>query len=115
MISFVIRMRVMPEKKDRFLEIIHGIVAAMEGNEPETRIYAFWRTKTPNEYMLIESHRSVEALKFHIGQHIAVQDELLACLSEPLSAEELGEDRNAQPGNVISMQIHFQPPSFASI
>lgn len=91
MSTLIIRMRVQPEKEERFLEIIHSIVGSMKGNEPDARVYAFWRTQTAHEYLLVESHLDQAALEFHIGRHIEFQKEFGTLLSEPPQVEELGE------------------------
>lgn len=98
MSTLLIRMRIKPEKEDRFLETIHGIVESMPGNEPETRVYAFWRTKTPHEYFMVESYTSEDALKFHISRHIDGQEEFQTLLSEPPEVEELGDFVTGFPG-----------------
>ena len=91
MTTLLIRMQVLPEKEERFLEHIRGIVESMPGHEPETRVYAFWRTKTPHEYFMVESYTSPEALKFHISRHIDGQKEFQTLLAKPPEVEELGD------------------------
>lgn len=91
MTTLLIRMRVLPEKEERFLEYINAIVASMPGHEPDTRVYAFWRTKTPYEYFMVESYTTPEALKFHISRHIDGQKEFQTLLAEPPEVEELGD------------------------
>ncbi len=91
MTTLIIRMQVKPEKESRFLEIVNEIVGAMKTTEPETRIYAFWRTQVPYEYFMIESYTTASALEFHIGQHIGYQKEFSTCLSAPPQTEQLGD------------------------
>lgn len=91
MATLLIRMRVLPEKEERFLEIITQITGSMKDAEPDTRVYAFWRTKNPYEYFLVESYTTSEALEYHIGRHIGFQEEFGTCLAQPPDVEELGE------------------------
>lgn len=91
MTTLVIRMQVKPEKEERFLEIVNTIIGAMKTTEPETRVYAFWRTQTPHEYFMIESYLSAAALEFHIGEHIGYQEEFGSCLAAPPHVETLGD------------------------
>lgn len=91
MTTLLIRMRVLPEKEARFLEITNSIVEAMNGNEPDVRVYAVWRTENEHEYFLVESYLNPEALEFHIGRHIAFQEEFGTLLSEPPKVERLGD------------------------
>lgn len=91
MTTLVIRLQVKPEKEDRFLEVINEIVGSMKGNEPQTRVYAFWKTKTPYEYFMLESYTTASALQHHIGRHSAFQEEFATFLSSPSKIEELGE------------------------
>lgn len=91
MTTLIIRMQVKPEREERFLEIIHSIVASMKGAEPETRVYAFWRTQTPHEYVLVESYITASALDYHISRHIGGQEEFGTCLAAPPQTEKLGE------------------------
>lgn len=91
MTTLIIRLQMKPEKEERCLQIIDGIIEKMRTTEPDTRVYAFWRTKTPHEYLLVESYTNAEALEFHIGQHMAGQEEFMSCLSQPPQVETLGE------------------------
>lgn len=91
MTTLVIRMQVKPEKEARFLEIISHIVNAMKDEEPETRVYGFWRTKTPHEYYMLESYTKASALQHHIQRHSAFQEEFGTLLSAPSDIEELGD------------------------
>jgi len=89
--TLIIRMRVKPEKEERFLEIAHTITGAMKDNEPEVRVYGYWRTQEPYEYLMLESYLSASALDFHIAQHEEFRDEFGTLLSEPPEIETLGE------------------------
>lgn len=91
MTTLLIRMRVLPEKEARFLEITSSIVEAMHGEEPDVRIYAIWRTENAHEYFLVESYLNAEALELHIGRHIAFQEEFGTLLAEPPQVEKLGD------------------------
>jgi quinol monooxygenase YgiN len=91
MTTLLIRMQVLPEKEERFLEHIRAIVASMPGHEPDTRVYAFWKTKTPHEYFMVESYTNAEALKFHISRHIDGQKVFQTFLAKPPEVEELGD------------------------
>lgn len=91
MTTLIIRLQMKPEKEERCLEIINSIIAKMKTTEPETRVYAFWRTKTPHEYFMVESYTTDTALEFHIGQHLENQDEFVSCLAKPPQVEKLGD------------------------
>lgn len=91
MTTLLIRMNVKPEKEDRFLETIHSIVDSMLGHEPETRVYAFWRTQTPHEYFMVESYLTKEDLGHHIDRHKEGQAEFQTFLAKPPEIEELGD------------------------
>lgn len=91
MTTLLIRMDVLPEKEERFLNHIQGIVETMPGHEPETRVYAFWRTKTPHQYFMVESYTSAEALHSHIERHKHGQAEFQTFLAKPPQVEELGD------------------------
>ena len=91
MTTLIIRLQMKPEKEERCLQIIDGIIEKMRTTEPDTRVYAFWRTKTPHEYLLVESYTNAKALEFHIGQHMAGQEEFMSCLSQSPQVETLGE------------------------
>lgn len=90
MTTLVIRLQVKPEKESRFLEIANEIITAMKTTEPKTRVYAFWRTKNPYEYFMIESYTDPSGLEFHINQHISFKEEFGTCLSAIPDVEELG-------------------------
>ena len=98
MTSLLIRMEVLPEMEEHFLEHIKSIVASMPGHEPETRVYAFWRTQAPHEYFMVESYTTPEALKSHIARHIDGQAKFQTFLAKPPEVEELGEFVVGFPG-----------------
>lgn len=91
MTTLLIRMDVLPEMEERFLEHIRGTVAAMPGHEPETRVYAFWKTKTPYQYFMVESYTRAEALASHIERHKHGQAEFQTFLATPPEVEKLGD------------------------
>lgn len=91
MTTLLIRLQVLPEKEELFLKHIRGIVETMPGHEPDTRVYAFWKTKTPHEYFMVESYTNAEALKFHISRYINTQEEFQTYLAKPPQVEELGD------------------------
>ena len=84
-------MYVKPEKEERFLEVITQNVSTMKNEEPETRVYAFWRTRNPLEYVLIESFLTKEAFDYHVDRHLHTQKEFATFFSRPPETSVLGD------------------------
>ncbi len=90
MSTVILHMRVRPEKENRFLEILRRVTVEMRVSEPDTRVYAVWKTNTRHEYFLVESYRNEAARQQHNAAHAAVFEEFMSCLAQPPRVENLG-------------------------
>lgn len=91
MSSAIFRIKVKPEKTGRFEAIVGEIADVMRSNEPDARIYALWKTKKANEYLLFESYLNQAAFVFHEGQHVPLLKEFLTIMDGPPEIENLGD------------------------
>ncbi len=89
MSTVTVRMRVKPEKEKRFLEILSEVISKMKLSEPDTRVYAVWKTQNINEYLLVESYVSEAGRELHNRNHTEVFSEFIACLAGPPVTEAL--------------------------
>lgn len=91
MSTVIVRMRVKPDMENRFLEIFHEVVQKMKRSEPQTRVYAVWKTQQEHEYLLVESYTSQSGRELHERQHTGVFTEFMSCLASPPETEVLGD------------------------
>lgn len=91
MSTVTVRMRVLPEREEEFLQIFRDVAAIVEEKEPDCVAYIVWETGTPHEYFLIESYRSQAGRDYHNSLHAAVAPKFFDCLDGPPTTEQLGK------------------------
>ncbi|HSN72244.1 MAG TPA: putative quinol monooxygenase [Steroidobacteraceae bacterium] len=78
------RVRVKPDKRLEFLQLMHDLVANVRMNEPETLVYEVLQGSDENEFVFFECFTDEAAQQRHqqMPYHVAVSPAGYACLAE---------------------------------
>jgi quinol monooxygenase YgiN len=86
-----LRVRVHPEKREEFIQLVTELAANVKANEPDALIYEFLQAEDPNEFVFFECFTDEAAFERHqqMDYHVAMSDAGWACLSEDPHIEPL--------------------------
>ncbi len=90
MSTVTVRMKVLPEKEARFLEILAAVTRRVKAEEPDCLVYSTWATSEPQVYLMVESYRTQAGRERHNSLHGAIAPEFFSLLAEPPEVEQLG-------------------------
>ena len=78
------RVRVKPEKRGDFLELIRGLVGNIRAHEPDTLVYEVLQGADENEFVFFECFTDEAAQQRHqqMPYHVAMSPAGYACLAE---------------------------------
>jgi (4S)-4-hydroxy-5-phosphonooxypentane-2,3-dione isomerase len=79
-ITFIARMTVQPGKEREFEDCCLQLQRYVQGNEPDTLYYEFFKLREPRRYAVIESFRNEDA------EHRHMASKVLADLAPRISA-----------------------------
>jgi quinol monooxygenase YgiN len=81
-ITFLSRMKVFPDKEQQFIDCCKKLEAGVQGREPDTLLYKFYRLEEPLHYAVLESFTSHDAEEVHLASYTfkAVVPDLIPCL-----------------------------------
>ena len=81
------RLRIKPEKREEFLQLIAGLRANVHRHEPETLLFEVLQGNDANEFVIYECFTDTAAQKTHqdASYHVAMAPAGWACLDgEPI-------------------------------
>jgi (4S)-4-hydroxy-5-phosphonooxypentane-2,3-dione isomerase len=81
-ITFIARMTVKQGKEREFEDHCLQLQRYVQGNEPDTLYYEFFKLREPNRYAVIESFRNEDAEHRHMGSKVLADlaPKISACL-----------------------------------
>lgn len=79
-----LRVRVKPDKRTEFLELMRGLVANVRAHEADTLVYEILQGADENEFVFFECFTDEAAQQRHqqMPYHVAVSPAGYACLAE---------------------------------
>lgn len=82
MLTFIARMQVPDEHRDKFISLAKELREQVQANEPDTLMYEFFRGEKPGEFIVLEAFTDEAAEEAHQSTDYfkRIAPELLACL-----------------------------------